>query len=110
MDILIITLTETGKKIQVFQEDLPQKLTWFQAVEVSGLIGKNWRLPAIEELEAMHEQLHINNIGNFKTDTPYWSSEEEDDNFAWPFDFSYTPIFSDGKDDLFYVRLVKDCI
>jgi hypothetical protein len=103
-------ITEKVKVIEVSKEDLPRKLTWSQAKDAGVLKGENWRLPTVNELEAMHDQLHAANVGNFRTDGPYWISEEEDDECAWPFDFTYTPIFSEGKDDLFYVRLVRDCV
>ena len=91
-----------------YEYDLPLRMNWANAVKASIMLEGNWRLPTIQELEGMYDRLYCSGLENFKTDTPYWSIEEEGDDFAYPFDFSYTPIFSDGKSDKFFIRSVRD--
>lgn len=53
---------------------------------ISKLNNTSFRLPEIDELEAIYEQLHKNGIGNFKDDI-YWSATTFSDDTAWYFDF-----------------------
>lgn len=48
--------------------------------------GDGWRLPTIDELEVIYEQLHKNGDGCFDN-TIYWSATEFNDTVAWYFDF-----------------------
>ncbi len=43
---------------------------------------KDWFLPSKEELNAMHANLFVKQLGGF-TEANYWSSSEQDANFAW---------------------------
>jgi hypothetical protein len=97
----------TGGKLQIAAKDFFNVMTWEQAFKACENLGNGWRLPTIEELEAMHENLHSNEIGNFQS-TAYWSSTEESDDCAYGFlytslEFSY--VFS--KDDTASVRAVR---
>jgi len=80
----------TGAIMQVAEKDFPSTMNWDDAMSACQNLGHGWRLPSIEELEGMSEQLHTKGKGNFKTDCIdwYWSSSEgEAGNSAWYFSF-----------------------
>jgi hypothetical protein len=47
----------------------------------------DWYLPSIGELELMYEKLYVNDLGEFKNEV-YWSSTEDFSLGAWAFDFN----------------------
>jgi len=84
------TITISGKTIQVAKEDFPEDMNWDDAMNACQNLGNGWRLPSIEELKVMCEQLHMKGEGNFK-DKSYWSSSESfiegDPHLAWIIEF-----------------------
>ena len=68
----------TGGILQVAEGDFPNELKWNEAMSACQNLGNGWRLPSLEELEAMHVQLHRQGKGNFKTEDCdwHWSSSE----------------------------------
>jgi len=81
----------TGAIVQVADNDFPTEMNWSNAMSACQNLGHGWRLPSIEELEAMYEQLHTKGKGNFKTDFIdwYWSSSEYNANDSWFFNFAF---------------------
>ena len=69
-------------------------------------INENWRLPTIEELNLMYENLHRKGVGGFATEY-YWSSSEHNAIFAWfqNFYFGFQNYYN--KDIAFRVRAVR---
>ena len=57
--------------LEVADKDFPNEMNWDDAMIACASLGNGWRLPSIEELEAMHEQLHMVDMGNFKTNNCY---------------------------------------
>lgn len=57
-------LTET-LSFEIAEKDLPNKMTWGEALDYATNFGDRWRLPNDEELHAMF-QLHQKAIGGFK--------------------------------------------
>lgn len=47
----------------------------------------DWFLPSKDELYLMYLNLHINNQGNFSSNSIYWSSSEDFDDYAWFIEF-----------------------
>jgi len=82
-------IVANGKVIEVAKEDLPNMMNWNDAMSACEGLSNGWRLPSMEELEAMHEQLYLNGKGNFRTDEFYWSSSEFNANRAWTFSFEH---------------------
>lgn len=110
-----IELPYTNHIVQVAENDFPSRMTWYDAMIGCQNLGNGWRLPCIEELNAMYSQLHKNGKGNFKTATFnswYWSSEEFDVNNALSLSFSSYGLYSDGaycdKFDMVHVRAVRN--
>ncbi len=110
---ILITL-KNGKKIQVAENDLVQNMTFKTAQETSKIIGENWRLPTLVELNEMY--LNKNKIAGFTKDY-YWSSSEYgEDQYdygkIWIMSFSHGYQF--GYDYANYgfhklkIRLVRD--
>jgi len=70
-----------GETVIVAPEDLDREMNWYEATEAcKKLDDGKWRLPTIEELEAMYKQLHKKGKGNFnrkKVESAwYWSSSQ----------------------------------
>jgi hypothetical protein len=108
--MLKITNPFTGAEVQVANQDFSDTMTWAEAKRSCSELGSGWRLPTIEELKAMYEQLHKRGSGNFLAGEYYWSNREEGNNRAWYF------YFFDGlaKHDLpknypMSVRAVRAC-
>jgi len=89
----------TGASLCVAIKDFKIPMTWPQAVQACKDLGNGWRLPNIDELEAIYHQLHKKKIGDFKNKW-YWSSTPHSDQSipnAWVFKFDqgisngYTP-------------------
>jgi len=76
----------TGDKIQVAENDFPDKMSWHEAMSACAGLGGGWRLPNKEEQRVMYEQLHKQGKGNFKNNW-YWSSSELTASDAWYFNF-----------------------
>jgi len=79
----------TGAKLFISLKDFKTPMTWSQAVESCKELGSGWRLPNIDELEAIFFQLHKKKLGDFK-DKWYWSSTQHVDQSqpnAWVFKF-----------------------
>ena len=71
-----------GQRIAVADDDFPTRIDWKEAQTKCSQLGKGWRLPTKDELEAMHTQLHLQGRGNFYG-MGYWSSQETDATNAW---------------------------
>jgi hypothetical protein len=99
----------TGERLQVAENDFENEMNWYQAKSACYDLGNGWRLPTKEELKVMYEQLHKKDQGNFKEDTLYWSSTEDDDgDVAWAFGFTsrgFTATYY--KTNTVYVRAVR---
>jgi len=91
-----------GETIEVAKKDFPRDMSWNDAMASCENLGNGWRLPSINELKAMYEQLHTKGKGNFRTYDWYWSSSENNLRpayHAWLFNFD------DGRaynGDLYY--------
>ncbi len=110
----ILIALKNGKKIEVAAKDLDQSMTYKKAEEASKIIGENWRLPSLEELNEMY--LNQDKIGGF-TKNYYWSKSEyakvqNDCGKIWIMSFSHGYQF--GYDYANYgfhklkIRLVRD--
>jgi len=105
----MLTFKFERKTIEVAKEDSPEQLNWDDAMSACQNLGNGWRLPNIDELMAIYEQLHTKGKGNFRTNVWYWSSSARNANNAW------NVYFGDGKASSYsphkyterYVRAVR---
>lgn len=69
----------------------------------------DWVLPTLKDTDMMYENLHLNGLGNFNTETDYWTSTENSllDAFHKPF-YGDGVADYDGKDILYRVRAVRE--
>lgn len=89
-----------------WQSNPPEEsMTWFEAVEYAKSLGEGWRLPTRSELIDACD----NKIEGFEA-IYYWSSSTyaQSTNFAWLVDFSFGPVYSNGKTNYNYVRCVRE--
>ena len=71
-------------------------LSCYSRPSVGGDSDNNWFLPSKDELNLMCKNLAEENIGGFANDF-YWSSSEDDGNFAW-----YQFFYNDYNDFQYY--------
>jgi hypothetical protein len=104
MSLTIINPT-TGEEKLVALRDLG-RMPWEDAKEACANLGSGWRLPTLEELQVMYEELHLKGKGNFDDDW-YWSSTEEGADKAWLVFFIRGDDYDFNKDDHHQVRAVR---
>lgn len=68
--------------------------------------SKGWRLPEIDELEALYHQLHKKGLGNFK-DEKYWSATKFSVATVWYFDFKTGKDGTKSIKTTAYARYIK---
>ncbi len=72
-------------------------------------MGKQWRLPTKDELNAMYVQLHLRGLGNFKP-IYYWSSSECNRDHTWGQHFGTGNQGGRTKKYYLLVRFVRDLL
>jgi hypothetical protein len=72
-------------KLEISENDFPDRMNWEEAKKACAELGDEWRLPTREELNFLFQ--NKNSIGGF-TDNYYWSSTEEDEEYAYHKSFS----------------------
>jgi hypothetical protein len=95
----------TGQELEVWPQDLGD-MTVVDAKSACANLGSGWRLPTLEELQVMYEELHLKGKGNFDDDW-YWSSTEEGADKAWLVFFIRGDDYDFNKDDHHQVRAVR---
>jgi len=78
-------ILEQHLKFEVYPKDLGQH-NWKDAKKICAVMGYGWRLPTREELHLMW--LNRESIGGFAA-ANYWSSSENDSNYAWRQSFNF---------------------
>lgn len=76
------------------------------SVTVEATTYDDWFLPSKDELDLMYDNLKVNGLGGFVSDY-YWSSSENDDNYAWLQSFNSGFQGNYFKSNYFYVRPVR---
>ena len=79
-------------------------MNWDEAKIACKKLGTGWRLPTKDELDMLYENRE--EIGGFANNY-YWSSSEDDFNFAWLQDFLVGLQTSNSKSLAYYVRAVR---
>jgi hypothetical protein len=88
-------------KFEVYPKDLG-KFTWEDAKEACATLGEGWRLPTREELHL----IWLNKDDSFAA-AFYWSSSEDDNNYAWLQLFNFGTQYTSLKITTNYVRAVR---
>ena len=96
-------ILEQHLKFEVYPQDLGEH-NWQDAKILCKDLGDGWRLPTREELHVMW--LHRDYIGGF-ADAYYWSSSEDNNNYAWYQYFSSGSQYNNLKYYTYYVRAVR---
>ena len=105
--IAIIGETSKIRKLEIAENDFPNQMSWRDdASNKCQELGYGWRLPTKKELKKMHKTNE--KIGNFKSDSFYWTYSKRDRFNEWRnncYRKSYHGygMFGDG-----YVRAVRD--
>jgi hypothetical protein len=91
-------------EFEVYPEDLGEH-NWEDAKKVCEDLGDGWRLPTREELHFMW--INRRTVGDFANNY-YWSYSEVNSKSAWYQDFSTGRQSNNYKNDICYVRAVRD--
>jgi hypothetical protein len=90
--------------LEVAEKDFPNEMNWQSAKNACSNLGKGWRLPTNDELNLLFQ--NKDNIGGFISSS-YWSSVQNDDEYAWGWYFGDGKMEEYKKDVKLYVRAVK---
>lgn len=71
----------------VAKADFPKDMSWEEANKACENLGNGWRLPDKDEWSSIYVQLAKQGKGNFNISRTYWSSSEDDADYAWCFIF-----------------------
>ena len=104
----MLKINYNGVELQVADQDFSNEMNWGEAIGACSELGSDWRLPTIEELKAIYEQLISKAQGNFNEYTVYWSITEYDANHAWRFQTYSSDADYALKSNSGYVRAVRD--
>ena len=105
------TANEDGREVyaikignlEVMTEDLGQ-MNWENAKKSCAALGDEWRLPTKDELNILYQNMDKIGASAYKT---YWSSAEDDINFAWAQSFTNGGQPSYSKNHTVFVRAVR---
>jgi hypothetical protein len=96
----------TGAKLQVANKDFSRKMKSGDAIKACEKLGSGWRLPTMEELQAMYEQLHKKGQGSFHS-AGYYSSTKVGFLTAYNLNFDGGCVNWGNKYATKYVRAVR---
>ena len=110
-----------GVRLQVAERDFETVMDWASAKKACQDLGNGWRLPSMDELFSIHEQLHKKGKGNFKNDKKlltedYWSNElfvssitgRVDNKHVYVFTFNSAVFNTSHIEEAAYVRAVRN--
>jgi hypothetical protein len=92
--------------IEIMDFDLPETYSWDQAVALCQLIGVNWRLPTIFEIQEIYSEKEEFNFANVPY-WGYWTSNEINVETAICLNGPKGEIIKEKKEAKFYIRPVK---
>ncbi|MBU6274469.1 MAG: hypothetical protein RIS78_1034 [Bacteroidota bacterium] len=102
------TVLVKGNTIRVADEDFPKTMSWDNALAAVAALGDGkWRLPTMEELRAIYQQLYVQDEGSFKT-AAYYTGVEVTAANAWAMNFEMGNVYNCFKGNTLNVRVVRD--
>jgi hypothetical protein len=66
-----------------------------------------WYIPSKDELSALYNNLHLQGLGNFTEQYPYWSSSELDANSLWCVWFNDGAATARSKNSSYFLRPIR---
>jgi len=82
---LVISMND--KSIEVYPTDLMENYSWEEAKIQCDKLGLGWRLPSLEELKKIHEELFLKGVITFQ-EGKYWSINEFEGIYSWCWNFN----------------------
>lgn len=99
-----VKIQEIG--LEVMTEDLGE-MDWYEAIKACADLGDGWRLPTIDELNALSNHYWSDDdTGNFRVEF-YWSSTEKENGDVYVYEFGREREGWSGKTNISYVRAVR---
>lgn len=108
---IVFYVDETGRRgLICAEEDFDEDMSFqeaMQACENYSSGGKtDWRLPTLDELEVLYENLRKSGMTHFQNQW-YWSSEVQDEHNMWSLDLLHGERFAHWEEDHSHVRAVR---
>lgn len=106
-----ILKSKNGRKFEVSSSDLTQRMNLKQASDSCLKLGNGWRLPTIDELFIMYDELNLKSKGIIrmkKNKDFYWSCSSSPDDFLLTFAFWDGRSYISVEEDENWVRPVRD--
>jgi hypothetical protein len=102
------TVLVKGNTLRVADEDFPKSMSWDNALAAVAALGDGkWRLPTMEELRAIYQQLYVQDEGSFKT-AAYYTGVEVTAANAWAMNFEMGNVYNCFKGNTLNVRVVRE--
>jgi hypothetical protein len=102
------TVLVKGNTLREADEDFPKSMSWDNALAAVAALGDGkWRLPTMEELRAIYQQLYVQDEGSFKT-AAYYTGVEVTAANAWAMNFEMGNVYNCFKGNTLNVRVVRD--
>jgi hypothetical protein len=105
-----IIMKANGDKFELSSEDHPVLIDWYEAKNFEQINGDGWRLPTLDELLLVYNEVHKTDKQKFNEDKSYWTCEEIENSkgMANAFYFDYGQKFEETKDYKTCARFVRD--
>ena len=101
------TVLVKGNTLREADEDFPKSMSWDNALAAVAALGDGkWRLPTMEELRAIYQQLYVQDEGSFKT-AAYYTGVEVTAANAWAMNFEMGNVYNCFKGNTLNVRVVR---
>ena len=104
---LVISLSEdSNDNLEIYPFDYEGLFDWNDANAECLKLGGGWRLPTVDEMSLINDQLYKNNLGHYK-EKEYWCSNEDNPQEALYYYFDPVGYSMESKMNKFKIRPVR---
>lgn len=104
---LLINLSEdTNEQLEVYPMDYEKLFDWNEANAECQKLSDGWRLPTVDEMSLIYDQLFVKDLGFFQ-EKEYWCSNEDNGQEALYYCFNPVGYSMESKMNKFKIRPVR---
>lgn len=108
--LLVKLSVNSDEYLEVYPLDYENLFDWNEANTECQKLGDGWRLPTVDEMNLIYEQLFMKNIGHIK-EKEYWCSNEDSDEEGLFFAFYASGGYSSlQKNEKIKIRPVRELV